>query len=241
MIRLPPPWLSFTRVSVIVSLLCLMAGVIWLNPKPDASGFEREAVVMENWIPHSFGGWRLDDTVNVGPLSLIAAAESETVYVQTLERIFVDDDGRRIMLSLAYGDRQEGDLQAHRPEFCYKAQGFQLSALHDIELATVQGVIPLRRMEARRPGRSEPVSYWLTIGDRPALPGFHRKLAQLRHGLTGKTPDGLLIRVSSLDENPEQAYALHNEFIMTLIESLPPDLRRRLAGAPRSASPNLDA
>lgn len=218
------------RVRLILLLLCLAAPVIWSAPSGDATAEQRVPVDMATWIPDTFGTWRLDESINVVPLSLIAATEAETAYVQTLELVYIDDQSRRIMLSLAYGDRQEGSLQAHRPEFCFKAQGFQLAGLHDLMFDLGEGEIPLRRMEARRPGRTEMVSYWLTIGEQPALPGVRRKLAQLRLGLTGKTPDGVLIRVSSLDEVPDHAYAIHDEFIRDLLASLAADHRRKLAG-----------
>jgi EpsI family protein len=221
-----------TRVAVMLLLLCVTAAATWSNPPRRVVAEQQMPVDLATWIPDAFAAWRLDASVNVVPLSFIAAAEAETVYVQTLERVYVDDQSRRIMLSLAYGDRQEGDLQAHRPEFCFKAQGFQLAGLHDLKLDTGLGEIPLRRMEARRPGRTEPVSYWLTIGEQPTLPGVRRKLAQLRHGLTGETPDGVLIRISSLDEVPGRAYAVHDEFIRDLLAGLAAEHRRRLAGAP---------
>jgi len=221
------------RVGIIVLLLFATAAALWLNPPQRVLATQRIPVDLATWIPSTFGVWQLDQSVNVVPLSFIAAAEAEAVYVQTLERVYVDDRSRRIMLSLAYGDRQEGDLQAHRPEFCFKAQGFQLTGVHDLKLDTGMGELPLRRMQARRPGRSEPVSYWLTIGEQPTLPGLHRKLAQLRHGLKGQTPDGVLIRISSLDEEPSRAYALHDDFIRSLLASLTAQDRRRLAGGPR--------
>lgn len=222
------------RVAVILLLLCVSASAIWSNPPRRAAAEERMPVDLAAWIPEAFAAWRLDESINVVPLSFIAASEAEIAYVQTLERVYVDDQSRRIMLSLAYGDRQEGSLQAHRPEFCFKAQGFQLAGLHDLKLDTGLGEIPLRRMEARRPGRTELVSYWLTIGEKPTLPGVRRKLAQLRHGLTGDTPDGILIRISNLDEMPGRAYAVHDEFIRDLLASpsLAAEHRRRLAGGP---------
>jgi len=219
------------RVAVILLLLCSTAAAVWSTPSRQVAAEQRTAVDLAAWIPETFAAWRLDESVNLVPLSIIAAREAETVYVQILERVYVDDQSRRIMLSVAYGDRQEGDLQAHRPEFCFKAQGFQLAGLLDQRIDTGYGEIPLRRMEARRPGRTELVSYWLTIGDQPTLPGVHRKLAQLRHGLTGETPDGVLIRISSLDEVPGHAYALHDEFIGVLLGSLTADHRRRFVGA----------
>jgi EpsI family protein len=148
-----------------------------------------------------------------------------------LVRISVDGDNRRIMLSIAYGDRQLGDrLQAHRPEYCYQAQGFVVGAASDGQLATPYGALPIRRLLTHRPGRRETVSYWLTVGDQATLPGLARKLAQLRQVLSGRVPDGMLVRVSSIDDSAEAAYAAHDRFVADLLSVVPEADRIRLAG-----------
>lgn len=50
----------------------------------------------------------------------------DKLYSQTLTRTYINNDGYRIMLSVAYGENQlSSDVtQVHRPEFCYVAQGF---------------------------------------------------------------------------------------------------------------------
>lgn len=191
----------------------------------------RPGIELAELIPTQFAGWRMDTAAALEPISSSAAAKASGAYAQTLERIYVDGEQRRIMLSVAYGHRQLGDaLQAHRPEYCYTAQGFAVGAARDSLLATSHGVLPIRRLQALRPGRSELVSYWLTVGDQAALPGLSRKIAQLRYGLSGALPDGILVRVSSIDDPTVAAYALHDRFILDLLASLPYGDRMRLAG-----------
>lgn len=190
-----------------------------------------QGVDLARLVPTRFAGWRLDATVAMLPVSAVAANKAAGAYARTLERVYVDGDNRRVMLSIAYGDRQLGDrLQAHRPEFCYQAQGFIVAAASDGQLATPYGALPIRRLLTRRPGRREPVSYWLTVGDQATLPGLARKLAQLRQVLSGRAPDGMLVRVSSIDDSAEAAYAAHDRFVADLLSVVPEADRIRLAG-----------
>lgn len=195
----------------------------------------RPDIELAHLIPTQFVGWRMDTTAAPEPVSSSAADKASGAYAQTLERIYVDGEQRRIMLSIAYGDRQLGDaLQAHRPEYCYAAQGFTVGAASDSLLATRHGALPVRRLQTQRSGRNELVSYWLTVGDQAALPGLSRKIAQLRYGLSGSLPDGMLVRVSSIDDSPAAAYALQDRFIVDLLATLPYSDRVRLAGRPAS-------
>ena len=140
------------------------------------------------------------------------------------------------MLSIAYGADQLGEsMQVHRPEFCYTSQGFQITKSAVGNLATSAGVVSVRRLIAQAGSRTEPITYWITIGEQAALPGIGRKLAQLRYGLTGKVPDGMLIRVSSIGIDEQNQYALQDGFVRDLLEALSPDKRITLLGG-RQAS-----
>jgi EpsI family protein len=149
-----------------------------------------------------------------------------------LERSYINSRGQRVMLSIAYGGDQSGDgTQVHRPEFCYTAQGFQLTLNHVGELLTQYGTLPVRRLVAVQGRRNEPITYWVTVGDKATLPGVKRKLAQIAYGLTGKVPDGMLVRVSSIDNDEKSAHRLQDIFIQDLLAGLQPRDRVRLAGS----------
>lgn len=187
---------------------------------------------LERLIPGQLAGWRLEHapTPLVVPPEL--RARIERVYHQTLARTYVNESGDRVMLVIAYGADQSSDaLQAHRPEYCYRAQGFAVRAVGDATLALDHGALPVRRLVAERAARREPVTYWLTVGDRAALPGLSRKLAQLRAGLARTVPDGLLVRVSSLEREAAAAHRLQDEFIRALLASTDAPARARLAGS----------
>jgi hypothetical protein len=54
------------------------------------------------------------------------------------------------------------------------------------------------RMRAIRDERSEPVTYWFTMGDRVVRGRLERLGVQLREGFAGRIPDGIPLHVAVL-------------------------------------------
>lgn len=189
-------------------------------------------VDLEVMVPKQFGVWRVDETLAPQVVSPDVQAKLNAIYGQTLSRTYVNPKGERIMLSIAYGSNQSSDdFQVHRPEFCYKAQGFELMQSADDVVKLPWGALTVRRLVATTTrGRHEPITYWVTIGDKTTLPGIGRKLTQLSYGLTGKIPDGLLFRISTIHTDARKAYQLQDEFVANLLSSVPLSDRTRLAG-----------
>jgi EpsI family protein len=163
----------------------------------------------------------------------------DKLYSQLLTRTYIHRNGYRIMLSMAYGDDQRGGLQAHRPEVCYPAQGFKLGAISDGPLATAYGNIDVRRLRTSLGPRNEPVTYWLTVGDRVIRSSFEKRVEEIRLGLTGQIPDGLLFRVSSIDPDATRAFAMQQQFTAEMMASVPAETRRQLSGLMPPATPGL--
>lgn len=153
------------------------------------------------------------------------------IYDQTLSRTYVDPAGRRVMLSIAYGGEQSRALQLHLPEVCYVAQGFQVAGEGSGELATRFGALPVQRLVASQGERNEPITYWITIGDRATRSGIEQKLRRLAYGLSGQIPDGMLVRISSITTDEPGAWRLHDRFAADLLDSLDAAGRKRLIGA----------
>jgi EpsI family protein len=135
------------------------------------------------------------------------------------------------MLSIAYGGDQSKALQLHLPEVCYVAQGFQLVSDGAGSLATPYGALPVKRLVARQQQRNEPITYWITIGDKATRSGIEQKLRRLAYGLSGEIPDGMLVRVSSIGTDAAGAYALQDRFVAELLAALDARDRARLIGA----------
>jgi EpsI family protein len=230
---LKPHWLVSRRsrawtLGLLLSVCALAAAQLRPAQAPDAPP---PTLDLEALIPDRFAAWQAlppADRLIVNP---VLSAKVEAVYTRTLERVYRNRDGSGVILSIAYGTRQLGDsLQAHRPEYCYRAQGFAIDFSAEARVHTALAEIPVRRVIAQRGRRIEPVTYWLIIGEDVALPGIRRKLHQLRYGLRGEIPDGLLVRVSSLGRDHEAAWALHERFIDELLQALQPAARARLVG-----------
>jgi EpsI family protein len=189
------------------------------------------AINLETLIPKQFGEWRLDESLVPVQVSPEVQAKLDKIYGQTLSRTYINAAGLRVMLSIAYGANQgSDDFQVHRPEYCYSAQGYQIKKGREDTLTYGAGRLPIKRLEAIQGSRNEPITYWITIGDKATLPGISRKLTQLSYGLTGKIPDGMLIRVSSISANADEEYRLQDQFVNAMLDAVEPTQRVRLTG-----------
>lgn len=191
---------------------------------------------LETLIPQTFGDWKIDETIT----PLIANPEQEAIinkiYNQTLSRTYVNPRGDRIMLSIAYGGDQSDSMAVHKPEVCYPAQGFQILKNATGIFSTGEGSIPVKRLVATQGQRIEPITYWTTVGDTVAVSGLKWKLQQLKYGLTGKIPDGLLFRISSIQSDDTKAYQTQDAFARDLLKAMSPSGRERIIGNPAPAS-----
>lgn len=189
---------------------------------------------LEQAIPKQFGSWQLDERVVGGIINPQQEAVLKQIYSQTLSRTYIDRQGQRVMLSIAYGRDQRDAMQLHYPEVCYPAQGFELLGKSTSILSLPYGDIPIRRLQTVLGNqRYEPITYWTLVGDRSTLGGVDKKLIELSYGLDGVIVDGLLFRVSSIDRDTTRAFALQGEFIEALLASLSAEQRRRFAGLQR--------
>lgn len=157
-----------------------------------------------------------------------------SIYDQTLSMFFEHPRLGEVMLAAAYGGDQSDATRAHRPEVCYPAQGFVVRQIHRQELMLGRldegWRMPVRRLMATLGSRREPVTYWINVGGHVATTGWEQKRAQLAHGLRGVVPDGLLVRVSSLDRVPERGWWLQARFLDDWWRSLSPPARARVFG-----------
>jgi EpsI family protein len=215
-------WPSSLRLSLLLLLTALAAQA--LTPRQMMA--ERKPMPpLEQLVPQQVGEWTHDQSADTLLVAADLQASVQRLYSQTLSRTYVNARDDRIMLSIAYGGRQLGnELQAHRPEYCYLAQGFSLLESHQSVLPLAGQALDVRRLVAVQNGRVEPITYWMTVGQQTTLPGLGRKLVQLRYGLLGEIPDGVLVRVSSLDGDSARAYAVHDDFVAALQRAVPGDL-----------------
>lgn len=221
---------------LVIGLCMFAAAGMALALKPTHKIADAEPKIdLEALIPKTFGDWKVDETIAPLIANPVQQALINKIYNQTLTRTYINSDGDHIMLSIAYGGDQTDDMAVHKPEVCYPAQGFQILKNATGSLVTGQGNIPVKRLVATQGQRIEPITYWRTVGDAVEVNGLKWKLQQLKYGLTGEIPDGLLFRISSIQADEAKAYQLQDAFARDLLKAMPPSGRERIIGNPTAS------
>ena len=219
------------RSIVLMVLMCCAAlGAFALKPTKLLSDILPK-MDLEVAIPAEFGQWRQDTRSSVVIANPQQVELLSKIYNQTLARTYTDSGGYRVMLSIAYGGDQSDALQLHRPEVCYPAQGFQLEASSSAVINVGAASVPVVRINTRQGSRLEKVTYWTLVGDQIVDSGFQKKLIEMAYGADGLIPDGILFRVSSIDDDADNAYRRQEGFVQTLMANVDPALHVRFVGA----------
>lgn len=194
---------------------------------------QRPPIDLENMVPRQFGEWREQTGLAMQLVDPELQANVDRLYSSTLSRTYINRDGYRIMVSIAYGKDQSDALQVHKPEICYPAQGFQLAAKERIALDMPDRSFPATRLMTHMGQRFEPITYWIVLGDQVTRGGVDKKLKEMRYRLLQNTmPDGMLVRLSSIDRDPVKAYQIQADFASAMVGAIAPENRPRFAGAP---------
>lgn len=219
------------RAMVLTGLMALTAiGSIAARPSAKGADQGRPRYVLEDIVPKQFGDWKELPAETAQVVNPQSKELLDKLYSQILSRTYINSAGYRVMLSIAYGVDQRGDLAAHKPEVCYPAQGFTVESNIQGHVATALGAIEARRLTTAMGRRKEPVTYWFTMGDQAVKSNWERRVVEIRLGLTGQVPDGLLFRVSSIDPDASRAFAAHDVFVAELLNAVKPADRKRLSG-----------
>lgn len=216
-------------------LLCAMAGTAGaseaMKPRQRLS-LVKAPIQLEQQVPSTMGEWSVDGSIIPLLPDASLQARLDALYSQLLARTYVNRQGQRVMLSIAYGADQGSEATAvHRPEFCYSAQGFKVRNAGRRILTLGRQQIEVQRLIGEMGGRFEPITYWVTLDEQATLPGLSRKLDQLRYGLRGQIPDGMLVRVSTVGLSEEQSFSVQQEFLESLYEAISSTVRSRYFGS----------
>ena len=218
-------------VSLTLGLLMVLSAILTLVMTPSVDIADaRGQINLEDMIPGAFGDWKIDSSAAT---LMVNPDEKETInkiYSQTLSRTYTNNQGEHVMLSIAYGRDQKKDLQVHRPEICYRSSGFSVSELTKTFVDTTIGRIPAMRLVAKQGARNEPITYWIRVGDSLTRGWFEQKMALVTYGLTGKVPDGLLFRVSTISSDEQESYRVQQIFLTSLLQAVKSEDRYWLVG-----------
>lgn len=220
--------------GALVLLAMLAAPLLAERLRPsDLQATHVAGLELESAVPRAFGDWQVDPEVVPLPVTPELQKVIDQTYDQTLSRTYVNRNGDRVMLSLAYGtDYGNKGMFVHRPEICYPAQGFEVAKEESGDLDLGGSRLPVRRLVATALHRHEPITYWIVVGHGATRFGWRMRLEQVKAGLTGTVPDGMLVRLSSIDGDDVHAYQLHQAFARALLAALPASLRLRFTGRP---------
>ena len=186
---------------------------------------------LERDIPQRFGQWQVDVSIAQVLPAPDVQAELELIYSQQLSRTYIDESGYRIMLLIAYGENQIDKLTvAHLPEGCYPAQGFRVTSPTHEPVSVAGGNLTVARLVATKGSRKEPITYWTTVGGRTFASDRERRFARITDSMSGVIPDGMLVRVSSIDSDPKRAFATQERFVQELNSNLSDSVRSRVYG-----------
>jgi EpsI family protein len=219
-----------TKIIVMFALMVVAASVAWALRPTVLIADLRPKVDLESMIPKQFGEWRALPQSNALIVNPQQTALLQKLYSQTLSRSYMNPKGVVVMLSIAYGVSQSDGVALHYPEVCYPAQGFQVMWNKKGTLATGFGDIPVKRLLTELGNRSEPVTYWSTLGDQVVYGGLDKKFAQLKYGFKGQIPDGLIFRISTITSDAMDGYQVQDRFARELVETLSAESRVKLIG-----------
>lgn len=217
-----------SRHMVVALILLLLAGLTWLaTPKRYAHLSEEQ--LPQHVIPDTVGDWQVIDVLQPGDSNPELQERLDRLYSEIISRTYRNSHGQYLILLIAYGTVQDNINHVHRPEICYPAQGYKIPLLYKAQIDSAWGKLPVMRMEARKNDHTEWVTYWIRVGNDLTRGMLEQNWAQLKYGLTGQISDGLLFRVSMV-QNDDSALITENQFINDLLGSIPPDDRRWLIG-----------
>lgn len=220
-------------IHLLIAIALMWGSVVtaeWMKPRKYWADVVGEPHY-ETLVPARFGEWeRLPDAGG----RVVSPAQEEyllSLYSEIYAHSFVHKPtGRVLMLSIAYGRDQTNDSQIHTPDACYPSQGFRINKREQVDLQTAYGVIKSVRLTTSMGAqRTEPLTYFIRVGDEIARGSKERNIQRLAMALRGYRVDGTLFRVSEITRS-ELAFALQEKFINDLLSTLTATQRRSLIG-----------
>lgn len=214
-----------------ILILMLISAVLGAVLRPSILlADELPLINLQTMIPVNFGEWQEEANLARQVINPQQEDVLNKIYSQTLSRTYVNSRGYRVMLSIAYGKNQGRSLQLHRPEVCYPAQGFLVMKNQIGTLNLLGKPIAVTRLQTKQVQRVEPITYWTVVGDQITKGAIDKKIVEIGYAFRNNIPDGMLVRISSIDSDVNNAYEKHRQFADAMIEAIPTENRIRFAG-----------
>ena len=222
-----PSTASLSRRNVLTGLALMGAASVAYARQPQVGPKHLGKGGLDALIPKQLGDWQFETTS--GLVLPPPDATADRLYDEVLTRVYSRPDGAAVMFLVAYSSVQDGLLQLHRPEVCYPSSGYKLSETQIRPVAFGNGDrVPARRFTAASPTRVEHVLYWTRLGQALPTSWSEQRLAVVRANLQGLIPDGVLVRMSNVENDAEKAFGVLEQFASNLAGSVTPNARQIL-------------
>jgi EpsI family protein len=228
--RLP----AVKMLSAIVLFAISIGVLIIAHAMKPVSNYATYSSDLEKNIPQEFKDWKLVPQLTQ-QVSLVSDNNMQNqIYDDVLMRTYVNKEGAKVMLALAYAKEQRQDVKIHQPDICYPAQGYQMlkSTLASFDISANASPIVGKNQVYTSSSHLEAVSYWVRVGDGTFLSGLQMRLKIIEDGLfKQRFDDGILVRVSSTAQNDsetEKLFKLHERFLNDLTASVTGNNRKLL-------------
>lgn len=187
-----------------------------------------KAARLDALVPDRVGRWTRSHQGGID----IPAGEAliDRTYDEVVTRLYASASAAPMLLLIAYGAAQGGTTQLHRPDACYPAAGFELSDRSALTVHLMDKAVQATRLTARGNGRTEQILYWSRVGTEFPDSASAQRWSIIRQNLRGSIPDGVLVRISALEEDAARSAAMLGEFSSALIEESGPKARSLLVG-----------
>ena len=211
----------FEKNAYLLVLMLFSAGLaVGLTPNKHTAS-PTQVLDLSTLVPNSIGEWEevtVQSTLIVNPQQKLML---DKLYSNTLSRTYVNKQGYQIMLSIAHGKGQKDGLEIHKPDICYPAQGFEITKRQQTLLQLKKTDEPLHAIQllTQNKSRTEPLIYWTLIGSNVFTSRIEKKYIEIKKAFNDEIPDGMLVRISSIDKDEGNALAMQTAFAKSWFES----------------------
>lgn len=214
------------RRGVIIGLGLAVGGLLSHLNMPQAVAAPIPEAEFERMIPDSVGRWQSRKSAEVVMPALDES--SDRLYENLVTRVYQGEGLPAIMMLLAYSSVQQNDVQVHRPEVCYPASGFPILSTKPVALRLGADRVDGLQLVADRGGLKEEIIYWIRVGRDFPLGWAEQRMSIAISNFRGATPDGLLFRVSTIEDAPFYSPAALKEFVQAFVGASPAQFRKKI-------------
>lgn len=222
--------------NVLLMTLMIATAFFSSSAKPTRMMFEiypRDKLVNE--IPLLFSRWKKLQTNVAEVVDPTQQAVLKYLYTETLSANYGNVNKGVVMLSIAYGKDQRDGNDVHQPDLCYPAQGFNVIEQSELTLVLdAHRSIVVKYMKTQKGLRIEPLIYWTTLGNNVYRGKLQKKFIDFKYSRENLIPDGMIVRVSTIEEDSEIAMASITDFVKDWYASMPEQQRKRYFGEPNA-------